>query len=343
MYYYDIKRGKKREFILKSKGVEIHFLEWCKDNVLEVVASNSHLLGGALQANLFESEALVDKMDKEWLYNDSDWNQYDIIMDINAEDACQIFVDYISNDIVPDWLTVDRIISPEWMKENFSKVGSMSDNGILELIDFLSFRNNEGEQAELAVNGISSLMYRNLKSRSEIGSARRFMIFDKIHLERIILAVRKRYNIKKIEWDEGYAKKNMAISFLGSLCTGLSLDKKEIIGLWQNSLDVNGFIKSCTDAGKGDSAKQMDIGYWGSCGSVGEGFSEDWNYGFIKASCTVSFLTVHKVLRLGLSQVDDCEYREFLFKAEGKELWENLDIYLESTYGRGIFFQKEVA
>lgn len=337
MFFYSLKDGNsERERILESNGVSFSFLGRFEEEVIKVVKENNYLLGGEVRKSLFESESLISKMEKRWMYNDKDWLEYDRIMEMNTDEACQIFVNYIKKDEVPEWLEVCRHYVPQEMANLFKGEDKLSDNEILDRVSFLSFRNIVGETAQLAVNRITSLAFTNPRE------SQNKYIFKRADLKKIISAVRERYSLEKVEWGgEVFAKDEVAKIFLGDLEHDLKID---IIDEWKNSSDTKMFIKACKKTAGEEKVKKMDSGYHGLGGGIGEGFSSNWNFGFSKATCKVYQYREQRVLLLGEESVsDDDDFQIFLFELKGNELWENLDRYLGSKYGKGLFSLGEVA
>jgi len=85
-----------------------------EDSVINTLESNIDLIGNKKQINLFESITIMDKLDDAWLYTVEKTNYFEKLMQLSGEDITEIYVNYISNGVSPDWLTpneeFDRLI-----------------------------------------------------------------------------------------------------------------------------------------------------------------------------------------------------------------------------------------
>lgn len=305
--------------ICRNKPLVFDILSKYEEDVKEVFSSHSELLNEDKSVSLFETESIFDYIQKSWLYDEIEWKQHHIIMKMSGGDITTLFVDYILHDKVPSWLEVCRYYSPDEMASKFD-MKSCSDASILDELMFLSFDNREGKKARISTQRADSMSHiDNGRSTSEYH-------FNKgVNWNAIIAAVRERYSLGYEEdKDISYA---IAIG-VERFVKGLAPHNEEAVSKIKSLANTSSSFKSYRSAVKNfmEANNLTTISNGGGCGSIGEGYSMDYNCGFSKGSFTI------KIENIILSYRDEKEF-------DMQDMFTVLQTFSEDTLWKAVYDQ----
>ena len=284
--FFSMEKGDKSTEVTVCRPVPIQFCVMDKyiDEVKNVFQKHSSLMIEDKVISLFESECIMDYIDKDWIYDGKAWVGHDAIMGMTGADITSLLVEYILHDTIPLWLEVCRWYSPTSMMEMFSKEPSASDASILDSLMFLSFDNKEGKGARISTQRADSMSYGD-----KIPSTYNFT--KEVDFKAIIGAVRERYGLKE--------KEDGSIEGAITYCV-----ERYLQDLGQHKEEYYDELVLLAKKSSSSKKYRLAVGTWlkeseislvskGGCSSsIGEGYYGGIDYGFNKGCFRISLATI---------------------------------------------------
>jgi len=252
--------------INRDEPLEFDIKESFQKELIDTLKKNKELVMGDICVSLFETESLLDKIPKNWIYIPTEKSDASNILKMTAEEITDLFVNYYRENICPEWLEPDR-----YFKDLSFSECAYSDLEILDRISWLDFETKDTPTVRITIDRISFIG----------GAAAKNDIFlqDKgIDYKKIVQAVRVRFNLAETP-AKGYeyVLRECAEKYLINSCDG-KMTIEEIITMAKKSSSASNFRANFKKfLFQNDIALSMTDGY---CGGGGECYTTGGESGF---------------------------------------------------------------
>lgn len=290
----------------------------CRNELLSLFAENEDLLVSDRVVSLFESETLMDKIPKSWLYDKELQKSSERVLAMTGDEITALFVNYFKEGVCPDWLEAD----PYFDSLSFNDDAEQSDLEILDSIAWLDFETIEEPSIRITLDRISLL--------GSMGSKPDIYLQDRgIDYKKVIDAVREKYGLKSIP-NKGYdfVLEGCVERYLLASCEN-KLNMDEIKSMANASCDAKNFKSHYRKFLTENKISLTSTHGYG--GGGGECYQAGGNAGFNNGHFDIA--------PRGLLFAYSGEFKDFngfvgeKYKYEGKELWEAC----YNTLSKGLF------